>query len=167
MSPQEISTLSTGFYPEYRPFALTLTRDEDKAMDLLQEAIYLVLKNHERFVSGTNIQAWIKTIIRNVFITGYRKGKRRQEIVEEDVPASNWANRTIADNPALARLSAEDILEKVEALPEIYRRAFKLYYNGLKYQEIANITGVPIGTAKSRVWTARQTLREGVEQRDK
>ena len=159
MSPQEINTLSNGFYPEYRPFALTLTRDEDKAMDLLQEAIYLVLKNHERFVSGTNIQAWIKTIIRNVFITGYRKGKRRQEIVTEDVPVTNWANRTIEDNPVLANLSAEDIMNKVESLAPIYRRAFKLYNNGLKYQEIANITGVPIGTAKSRVWTARQQLR--------
>ncbi|OAV44153.1 RNA polymerase sigma factor [Lewinella sp. 4G2] len=162
MSPQEINHLSNGFYPEYRPFALTLTRDEDKAMDLLQEAIYLVLKNHERFVSGTNIQAWIKTIIRNVFITGYRKGKRRQEIVTEEVPVSNWSNRTIEDNPALAELSAEDIMNRVEALSPIYRRAFKLYNNGLKYQEIANITGVPIGTAKSRVWTARQQLRDGV-----
>ena len=153
--------MSHAFYPDYRPFALTLTRDEDKAMDLLQEAIYLILKNHERFVSGTNVQAWIKTIIRNLFITDYRKGKRRQEIVTEEVPASNWANRTIEDNPALAQLSAEDIMERVEALPEIYRRAFKLYNNGLKYQEIANITGVPIGTAKSRVWTARQQLRAG------
>ena len=162
MSPQEIQHLSHGFYPEYRPFALTLTRDEDRAMDLLQEAIYLVLKNHERFVSGTNVQAWIKTIIRNLFITGYRKNKRRQEIVEEDVPSSNWANRTIEDNPALAELSAEDILAKVEALPQIYRRAFRLYYNGLKYQEIADITEVPIGTAKSRVWTARKLLRESV-----
>ena len=162
MSPQEIDTLSQEFYPDYRPFALTLTRDEDRAMDLLQEAIYLILKNHERFTSGTNIQAWIKTIIRNVFITGYRKNKRRDEIVEQDVPTSNWANRSIADNPALANLSAEDIMEKVDALPEIYRRAFKLYYNGLKYQEIADITGVPIGTAKSRVWTARQQLRAAV-----
>ncbi len=163
MSPKEIQQLSHGFYPEYRPFALTLTRDEDRARDLLQEAIYLVLKNHERFVAGTNVQAWIKTIIRNLFITGYRKSKRRQEIVQEDVPTSNWANRTIADNPALAALSAEDILAKVEALPQIYRRSFRLYYNGLKYQEIADITEVPIGTAKSRVWTARRLLRESVE----
>ena len=162
MSPQEINTLSTRFYPEYRPFALTLTRDEDRAMDLLQEAIYLILKNHERFIAGTNIHAWIKTIIRNVFITDYRKQKRRDEIVEQEVPASNWANRSVADNPALAELSAEDILAKVEALPEIYRRAFKLYYHGHKYQDIATMTGVPIGTAKSRVWTARKLLRERV-----
>ena len=162
MSPKEIDTISQGFLPEYRPFALTLTRDEDRAMDLLQEAIYLILKNHERFTTGTNLQAWVKTIIRNLFITDYRKQKRRDEIVEQDVPTTNWANRTIQDNPALAELSAEDIMAKVDALPEIYRRAFKLYYNGLKYQEIADLTNVPIGTAKSRVWTARQRLREEV-----
>ena len=162
MSPQEINTLSQEFYPEYRPFALTLTRDEDRAMDLLQEAIFLILKNHERFISGTNIQAWIKTIIRNVFITGYRKQKRRDEIVEVEVPANNWANRSIADNPVLAQLSADDIMAKVDALPAIYRKAFKLYYNGHKYQDIAAMTQVPIGTAKSRVWTARKLLREGL-----
>lgn len=163
MSPQEIHQISQGFVPQYRPFALTLTRDEDRAADLLQEAIFLVLKNHERFVAGTNLHAWIKTIIRNVFITDYRKSKRRQEIVNEEVPTSNWANRSVADNPALADLSAEDLLSLVDALPEIYRRAFKLYYNGLKYQEIADITEVPIGTAKSRVWTARKMLRDRLE----
>lgn len=163
MTPEEITYLSQRFHPEYRPFALTLTRDEDRAADLLQEAIYLVIKNHERFTQGTNLQAWVKTIIRNVFITGYRKGKRRQEITEEDVPASNWSNKITADNPAEADLNAEAIMERIEALPEIYRRAFRLHLNGIKYKDIATMTGVPIGTAKSRVWTARNMLREKLE----
>ncbi len=63
MTPHEISRLSHRFYPEYRSFALNLTRDEESAADLLQETIYLVLKNHERFTKGTNLQAWVKTII--------------------------------------------------------------------------------------------------------
>lgn len=163
MTPDEITYLSQRFHPDYRPFALTLTRDEDKAADLLQEAIYLVIKNHERFTQGTNLQAWIKTIIRNVFITGYRKGKRRQEISEENVPATNWANVTTQDNPAVASLGAEDIMQRIEALPAIYRRAFRLHLNGIKYKDIATMTNVPIGTAKSRVWTARNMLREKME----
>ena len=160
MTPEEIRYLSQRFHPEYRPFALTLTRDEDKAADLLQEAIYLVIKNHERFTQGTNLQAWIKTIIRNVFITGYRKGKRRQEIAEENVPANNWANQTTENNPAEATLGAEEIMARIDALPPIYRRAFRLHLNGIKYKDIATLTGVPVGTAKSRVWTARNMLRE-------
>ena len=160
MTPEEIRYLSQRFHPEYRPFALPLTRDEDKAADLLQEAIYLVIKNHERFTQGTNLQAWIKTIIRNVFITGYRKGKRRQEIAEENVPANNWANQTTENNPAEATLGAEEIMARIDALPPIYRRAFRLHLNGIKYKDIATLTGVPVGTAKSRVWTARNMLRE-------
>lgn len=162
MTHQEIQHISHRFYPEYRPYALTLTRDEDQAADLLQEAIYLILKNHERFARGTNLQAWVKTIIRNVFITGYRKGKRRQEITEEQPPASNWSNQLSTPNPAESRLGAEEIMAQVESLPEIYRRAFLLHFNGMKYKDIATLTEVPIGTAKSRVWTARNMLREKI-----
>jgi len=163
VSPQEIQQISSRFYPEFRPYALTLTRDEDRAADLLQEAIYLVLKNHERFARGTNLQAWVKTIIRNVFITGYRKGKRRQEITDEQPIESNWANQTIDHNPAESDLGAEEIMAQIESLPEIYRRAFLLHYNGMKYKDVATITNVPIGTAKSRVWTARNLLRERIK----
>jgi RNA polymerase sigma-70 factor (ECF subfamily) len=163
MTSEEISRLSTRFHPDYRPFAMTLTRDEDKAADLLQEAIYLVIKNHERFTQGTNLQAWIKTIIRNVFITGYRKGKRRQEISEENVPATNWANQTTEMNPAMSTLGAEEINARIDSLPKIYRRAFRLHINGIKYKDIATMTNVPIGTAKSRVWTARNMLREKIK----
>ena len=163
MTPDEIQYLSQRFHPDYRPFALTLTRDEDKAADLLQEAIYLVIKNHERFTKGTNLQAWIKTIIRNVFITGYRKGKRRQEITEENVPANNWANITTEENPAESMIGAEEIMAKIEDLPAIYRRSFRLHLHGIKYKDIATMTGVPVGTAKSRVWTARNMLRAKLE----
>lgn len=163
MTTDEIRHLSQRFHPDYRPFALTLTRDEDKAADLLQEAIYLVIKNHERFTHGTNLQAWVKTIIRNVFITGYRKGKRRQEITEENVPANNWANLTTETNPAESTLGAEEIMGRIDRLPAIYRRAFRLHLNGIKYKDIATMTCVPIGTAKSRVWTARNMLRQKLE----
>jgi RNA polymerase sigma-70 factor (ECF subfamily) len=162
MTPHEINRLSSRFYPEYRSFALNLTRDEESAADLLQEAIYLVLKNHERFTKGTNLQAWIKTIIRNTFISGYRKNKRRQEITEEHLHPNDWMNKTIANNPAESSLGAEEIMTRIEALPEIYRRAFLLHYNGIKYKDIAVLTNVPVGTAKSRVWTARNMLREQI-----
>lgn len=163
MTTEEIHYLSQRFHPEYRSFALTLTRDEDRASDLLQEAIYLIIKHHERFRQGTNLQAWIKTIIRNVFITSYRKGKRRQEIAEENIPGNNWSNLTATHNPAEGLLGAEDIQQHIEALPEIYRRAFRLHLNGIKYKDIATMTNVPVGTAKSRVWTARKMLKASIK----
>lgn len=163
MTPHEISRLSHRFYPEYRSFALKLTRDEDLAADLLQEAIYLVLKNHERFTKGTNLQAWIKTIIRNTFISGYRKQKRRQEITDEHLHQEVWMNKIVDENPAVSDLGAEEIMTRVEALPPNFRRAFLLHYNGMKYKDIATLTKVPVGTAKSRVWTARNMLRARVK----
>ena len=163
MTPHEINYLSRRFYPEYRSFALHLTRDEDTAADLLQETIYLILKNHERFTKGTNLQAWVKTIIRNTFISGYRKQKRRQEITDEHLHPSDWMNQTTDRNPAESELGAEEIEARIEALPAMYRRAFRLYLNGMKYKDIAQLTRVPIGTAKSRVWTARNLLKEQVQ----
>ena len=163
MTPHEINYLSRRFYPEYRSFALHLTRDEDTAADLLQETIYLILKNHERFTKGTNLQAWVKTIIRNTFISGYRKQKRRQEITDEYLHPSDWMNQTTDRNPAESELGAEEIEARIEALPAMYRRAFRLYLNGMKYKDIAQLTQVPIGTAKSRVWTARNLLKEQVQ----
>jgi len=55
------------------------------------------------------------------------------------------------------------IMARVEALPPNFRRAFLLHYNGMKYKDIATITNVPVGTAKSRVWTARNMLRDRIK----
>lgn len=163
MTAPELRQLSHRFYPEYRPFALHLTRDEDRAADLLQEAIFLILKNHDRFGKGTNVQAWVKTIIRNLFITGYRKTKRRREIAEAHFhDETDWMNRETTTNAAEAELGAEAIEAQILALPPAFRRAFRLHMNGMKYKDIAALTGVPVGTAKSRVWTARKLLKDGL-----
>ena len=56
-----------------KPFAFTLTRDNDSAQDLMQETLYRALANKEKYHSGTNIKAWMYTIMRNIFINDYRK----------------------------------------------------------------------------------------------
>jgi DNA-directed RNA polymerase specialized sigma24 family protein len=72
-------------------------------------------------------------------------------------------NKTTDKNPAESDLGAEEIMERIQALPENFRRAFLLHYNGMKYKDIATLTNVPVGTAKSRVWTARNLLRERIK----
>lgn len=160
MTPQEINLISSRFIPQYRAFAINLTRDEEKAADLLQEAIYLIVKNHQRFVEGTNLHAWIKTIIRNLFISDYRKEKRRREISEAEVPTTNWSHQSQTANDGETNMAVAEIQEYIDELSPIYRKAFNLYVAGYKYQKIADLTGVPLGTAKSRVFTARRMLRE-------
>ncbi|MEM9527827.1 MAG: sigma-70 family RNA polymerase sigma factor [Bacteroidota bacterium] len=160
MTIEEYQLLGQRHSGELRAFALMLTRDEEHALDLLQEVSYLVLKRRDSFTVGTNFVAWAKTIIRNTFISDYRRQKRRRELFARDQPASLWLGDRSVDNQAESQLGEEDILAFIDRLPAIYRRSFVLHFHGNKYREIAQLTGVPIGTAKSRVFMARAQLRK-------
>lgn len=145
--------------PEFRAFALRLTHDEDRAGDLLQDAVYLVLKNWRSFQPGSSFTAWAKTILRNVFISGYRQQRRRGDLLDRDRPPHAWLTDTTTANDAEGGLSTSEILHLIEALPAANRRAFHLHLRGFRYHEIARLTDCPVGTAKSRVHSARKTLR--------
>ncbi|MEL7163450.1 MAG: RNA polymerase sigma factor [Bacteroidota bacterium] len=160
MSIEEVKQLGQQHRSEFRALALTLTRDEERAKDLLQDAIYQILKHKDSFRPGTNFVAWVKTIIRNTFLSGYRRQQRRRTLVERDQPTGQWLGERTVDNSAESALGTEEIMDLIEQLPARYRQAFLLHYQGIKYREIALRTGVPIGTAKSRVHTARVQLRQ-------
>src|SRR5512135_926427 len=68
-----------------RPFAITLTRDHETANDLLQETMYRALANKEKYNIGTNIKAWLYTIMRNIFINNYRR-KAKQNTIFDKTP---------------------------------------------------------------------------------
>ena len=148
--------------PEFRALALRLTHNEHQAQDLLQDTIYLVMKNSSKFREGTNFVAWVKAILRNQFITGYRQRKHRRELLDRDQPRSGWLHPLTVDNPAEGTMGGEEIMRLIEALPANFRRAFLLHYRGLRYRDIARLTNVPVGTAKSRVNAARTLLRERI-----
>jgi RNA polymerase sigma-70 factor (ECF subfamily) len=139
--------------------ALRLTEDEDRARDLLQQTGYLAVKHFRSYRTGTNFRAWIKTILRNTFISEYRKTQRRRQIRSAHEPTPGWMTVRTSDNPAEQQLMAEEIHRQIDRLPAIYRRSFRYYLAHLPYREIARYTGVPVGTAKSRVFTARRMLR--------
>ena len=145
--------------PEYRSLAYSLTQNEEHARDLLQEATYLILKSWDSFQPGSNFAAWAKTIIRNAFITDYRKVKRRRGLIERDQPQQTWTGERVVDNLAEQDMTITEINRLIDQLPPSYRRAFRLHLNGVKYKDIAVITNSPIGTAKSRVNTARRLLK--------
>ena len=65
-----------------KPFAITLTRDSETAKDLLQETMYRALANREKYNSGTNIKAWMYTIMRNIFINNYRRRSKQNTIFD-------------------------------------------------------------------------------------
>ena len=147
-----------------RPFAFTLTRDQESAKDLVQETLFRALANKEKYNIGTNIKAWMYTIMRNIFINNYRRKAKQQTIF--DHTANDFlidTNQVAVANEAIATLNMKEVQEAIHQLPEIFRNPFLLYFDGYKYHEIADMLHEPLGTIKSRIHFARKLLKSQIE----
>lgn len=158
MELAELNQLGRKHHQEFYAYALRLTGDAERAKDLVQDTIYTVLKHHGTFQDGTSFTAWVRTIIKNIFTSGYRKQKRRRALLDANPPRKAWMVDKEVINPAIENLLLEDLLQFVDELPEPYRSTFLLHYRGLRHEDIALRTGVVVGTSKSRLFTARKLL---------
>ena len=142
--------------PSLRAFAISLTGNLDRANDLVQETLLRAWANLDRFERGTNLEAWLFTILRNLFHSEYRK--RRREV--EDANGAFAAKlRTQPDQQT--HLDYEDLLTALAKLPPDQREALLLVgAQGMSYEEAAEVCNVPVGTIKSRVNRARNRLAE-------
>ncbi|MEO6721172.1 MAG: RNA polymerase sigma factor [Ferruginibacter sp.] len=148
-----------------KPFAVTLTRDNEVAKDLLQETMFRALANKEKYNVGTNIKAWLYTIMRNIFINNYRRKAKQNTIF--DSTSNDFLinyNQVTISNAAEGALRMKDIQKAIYGLPEIFRSPFMLYFEGYKYHEIADMLKEPLGTIKSRIHFARKLLKEQLTQ---
>ncbi|ULQ52413.1 RNA polymerase sigma factor [Flavihumibacter fluvii] len=147
-----------------RPFAITLTRDNEAAQDLFQETMYRAIANKEKYNVGTNIKAWLYTIMRNIFINNYRR-KAKQNTIFDNTPNDFLLdyNQVTTANAAEGNLKLKEIQEAVHKLPDIFRNPFLLYFDGFKYHEIAEMLGEPLGTIKSRIHFARKLLKAQIQ----
>jgi RNA polymerase sigma-70 factor (ECF subfamily) len=149
-----------------KPFAITLTRDQESAKDLLQETIFRALANKDKYNVGTNVKAWLYTIMRNIFINNYRR-KAKQNTIFDKTPNEfliNY-NQATTNNHAEGNLKMKEIQAALEALPIIFKKPFMLYFEGYKYHEIADMLNEPLGTIKSRIHFARKLLKAQIERR--
>ena len=146
-----------------KPFAINLTRDSEAANDLYQETLYKALANHEKYNVGTNIKAWLFTIMRNIFINDYRR-KAKQKTIFDSTPNEYLINlkQASTSNAAESELRMKEINKAIRQLPEIFQTPFLLYFDGYKYNEIASMMKEPLGTIKSRIHFARKLLKEQV-----
>jgi RNA polymerase sigma factor (sigma-70 family) len=144
-----------------KPFAINLTRDSEAANDLYQETLYKALANHEKYNAGTNIKAWLFTIMRNIFINDYRR-KAKQRTIFDNTPNDFLLNsqQVAVSNSAEGAMRLKEIHEAIHHLPEIFKTPFQLYFDGYKYQEIADVLSEPLGTVKSRIHFARKLLKD-------
>jgi RNA polymerase sigma-70 factor (ECF subfamily) len=142
--------------PMLRAFARSLCGNRDRADDLVQETVMRALANRDKFQEGTNLHAWLVTILRNQYYSEIRK--RRREVEDsEGTHASRLSD--IAAQPG--HLELDDFLRAMRLLPDEQREALVLIgASGFSYEEAAEICGVRVGTVKSRVSRARSRLDE-------
>ncbi len=146
-----------------KPFAVNLTKDSETANDLYQETLYKALANQEKYNAGTNIKAWLFTIMRNIFINDYRR-KSKQKTIFDNSSNDYLLNlkQASTNNNAEISLRMKEINTEIQQLPEIFKTPFVLYFEGYRYQEIADALGEPLGTVKSRIHFARKLLKERI-----
>lgn len=160
MSTREFNQLLLQNSEYLKPFAVTLTKDQESAKDLLQETMFRALSNQEKYSVGTNIKAWLYTIMRNIFINNYRR-KSKQQVIFDDSPNDFLLNiqQGAVANEAIATLNMKEVQEAIYQLPEIFKTPFLLNFDGYKYNEIAEMLEEPLGTIKSRIHFARRLLK--------
>jgi len=140
--------------PSLRAFAISLSNNSDRADDLVQDTLMRAWANIDRFERGTNLHAWLFTILRNAFHSEYRKRKRETEDADGVLAA-----RLKTHPDQHSHLDYEDFRSALAKLPVDQREALLLVgAQGMSYEEAAAICNVAVGTVKSRVNRARVKL---------
>ena len=165
MTALEFSYKIVNSLPALKPFAIRLTKDREDAQDLLQETVLKAYSNREKFTEGTNLRAWLYTIMKNTFITNYQRMVRRNTFIDstENLHYINSSDNVI-ENLAYSSFALNDINGAIEKLDETYKTPFMMHFRGWKYFEIADKLGIPIGTVKNRIHIARKELKEKLSQ---
>jgi RNA polymerase sigma-70 factor (ECF subfamily) len=144
----------SAFLPHLRAFALHLTHDPVRSDDLVQSTVLRAWANRDHFQHGTNLEAWLFTILRNSFYSEHRKYRR-----EIEDPDSGFARRLMVYPEQEHRLMLQDLQEALAHLPPEQREALLLVVEqGETYEDVAALCGVAVGTIKSRVNRARTQL---------
>lgn len=143
-----------------RPIAMKLTRDSEKANDLIQDTLLKAIANREKFTEGTNLKAWLYTIMKNTFITNYHRITKRKTFIDstENLHFINSSSQ-VDSNKASSKLAMDEIKFAINKLNHEYKTPFLMHFKGYKYFEIADILDIPIGTVKNRIHIARKSLK--------
>src|SRR5437899_2460233 len=158
MSIQEFNSLVLNNSEALRPFAISLTRDQEAARDLCQETLYKAFAYRHHYQSGTNVRAWLYTIMRNIFINDYRREGRKRGVMDE---VKRLQPSAAPSSDISMRL--HEIHTAIHELPSVLKTVCILYLDGYKYQEIAWALNEPLGTIKSRIHFARKLLQKKLD----
>ena len=148
-----VGTAMLAAMPRLRAFAISLCRNGDYADDLVQDTLLRACANIMSFTPGTNMLAWLCTIMKNHFFSECRRRRRPFEAIEDHADS-------VASKPAqVARTEYNELCAALEKLEPRQREVLIMIgASGLSYDEAAKICGCPTGTIKSRVNRARAEL---------
>jgi RNA polymerase sigma-70 factor (ECF subfamily) len=154
VSQPSVPDVMIAAIPGLRAFAIALSGKVDRADDLVQETLLRAIANINSFQPGTKMSAWLTTILRNLFVSEYRKSRREVEDID-----GSYLDRLIVPAEQQSRLEFEEFRSALATLPPGQREALLLVgASGFSYEEAAAICETPIGTIKSRVNRARMQL---------
>lgn len=182
MSPPSTGSMTNGdvggndfeatalpFVDDVARFALSLTRDEADADDLVQETFLRAFKGWHTFQPGTNCRKWLFTICRNAFL---RRRQKRQRFVHSDegdldsmpIVLTHVAAHRSGIGDLFDRIDVRPAIERaIEELPEPHHSIVVLVdVEGLAYDEAAEILEIPVGTVRSRLFRARRRVQESL-----
>lgn len=147
---------------DLRNFALKLTRNAVDAEDLFQETALKAFRYKKSFKTGSKFKSWATTIMYNTFVNVYRKKKRRKTSFEP-IEEKCYNRPDNKFHTAIDIIAAKEIDKHINRLKPKFKEPFLLHIDGYKYHEIANEFDIPIGTIKSRISSARNTLKNVIE----
>ena len=156
MSTHEFQNLVLNHADQLKPFAIGLTRDQEKAKDLCQETLYKAFAYRDKYHPDTNIKAWLYTIMRNIFINDYRRNNRKNIVYRQ-------MEKTDYENSSELNIRIREINEVLYNMPSIFKTCCILYLQGYKYHEIAYVLNEPLGTIKSRIHFAKKIMQRKLD----
>lgn len=147
-------------------FALKLFKgNRQSAEDLTQDALLKAISYAPQLKTMDNIQGWVYTIAKSIFINDYRKKKKRQTFLMGDSFESKTATNIIDEYDSVqnAESNIDFILAQLKRVNPKYQECIQLHMNGKKIEEIATLLNIPSGTVKSRIFMGRKEMKEKIK----
>ena len=163
MTQIQFNNALLGLQDKLHYYALSLTTDQERANDLLQETFLKALTYREKFAQNTNFKAWIYTIMKNTFINDYRRNVKTKNTFDgsnNDFHLNFSKNKSYPGPDSF--YSSKEINKSINALEDEYRIPFTMFLDGYKYKEIAEQLDLPLGTVKSRIFFTRKKLEKSL-----
>jgi RNA polymerase sigma-70 factor, ECF subfamily len=143
--------------PRLRRYARALTRDTVRADDLVQETLLRAFRKEHLWEPGTDLRAWLFTIMHNQYVNEVRRATRDAAALD----VQDCSTFLVANSDPSASRQLQELEQALSQLPDGQRQVILLVgLEGLSYEDVANILQIPIGTVRSRLSRGREVLRK-------